>query len=431
MAFELSDRQRRWLDALLVIGTFVVAFVLIGYLGSLFFYFGDIILVFFLAWLLAFILSPIVSFLVRHIPKLPRVVAVVLVYGLLLGGIIVLTVVVANTLAGSITELINNLPSLRDQLPSLLEPWQRRLNAIGLGQVDLAAQANALLANLDKYASQLIGPLQQVAVASLGILGNVLILLILSLYMVIDRDRILSFLFRLVPPAYADEAGLLETSVASSFGGFLRGQAVMGVVYGAISALTSLVFGLPFVPVTATASGVLQAIPFFGPFLSWIPPVLVAILFQPESTLPVLIVMGIGWFLVMNVLQPRLMEQAVGIHPIVVLGSVLIGSKVAGITGAIFGIPVAAVISAFFFHYFGRASDQGAVATRAARRVADRQGRAIRVPRPPGPVVDPAPSEAPVEVEPRNRPGAADRPVGDAGSLDRRDGDTEAGLATP
>ena len=43
--------------------------------------------------------------------------------------------------------------------------------------------------------------------------------------------------------------------------------------------------------------------------------------------------MGVGWILVMNVLQPRLMQEAVGIHPIVVLGSVLIGSKVAGITG--------------------------------------------------------------------------------------------------
>ena len=61
--------------------------------------------------------------------------------------------------------------------------------------------------------------------------------------------------------------------------------------------------------------------------------------------------MGVGWFVVMNVLQPRIMQDAVGIHPIVVLGSVLIGSRIAGIPGAIFGIPIAAVVSAFFFHF--------------------------------------------------------------------------------
>src|SRR5262249_13704797 len=161
------------------------------------------------------------------------------------------------------------------------------------------------------------------------------------------------FLFRLVPPNYADEAALLEVSVAQSFGGFLRGQAVMGVVYGLIAAATSWLLGLDFLPVTSAAAGLLMMIPFFGPFVAWLPPVFAAVLFKPDATLPTVILMGIGWFVVMNVLQPRLMQHSVGIHPIVVLGSVLIGSKIAGIPGAIFGIPIAAVISAFFFHYFG------------------------------------------------------------------------------
>jgi predicted PurR-regulated permease PerM len=400
MAFQVTERQRRWLEALLLMSTAVVAIVLVGYLGEIFFYFGDVILVFFLAWLLAFILSPIVAILVRQIPRLPRIVAVVLVYATLLGIIVVLAVVIANTLATSISDFISNIPSLRDRLPTILAPWQARLNGVGLGQVDLAAQANAFLSNVNSSASQLVGPLQQLAIASLGALGNVLIVVILSLYMVIDRDRILSFLFRLVPPDYADEAALLESSVARSFGGFLRGQAIMGALYGAIAAVTSVLLGLDFMPVTSAASGILQAIPFFGPFLSWLPPVLAAILFRPDATVPAVLIMGTGWFVLMNFIQPRLMEEAVGIHPIVVLGSVLIGSKVAGITGAIFGIPVAAVISAFFFHYFGRSGDKPAVATRAARRLAERQGRSVRVPRPPGPAPEIAPAEPPLEVSP-------------------------------
>jgi hypothetical protein len=99
--------------------------------------------------------------------------------------------------------------------------------------------------------------------------------------------------------------------------------------------------------------------------------------------------MGIGWIVVMNVLQPRLMQEAVGIHPIVVLGSVLIGSKVAGVSGAIFGIPIAAVLSAFFFHFLILNREPSPVATRAARRVEEREGRPIRVPLEPVPGVDP------------------------------------------
>jgi len=132
-----------------------------------------------------------------------------------------------------------------------------------------------------------------------------------------------------------------------------------------------------------------MAIPFFGPFLSWAPPVIVALLAQPDSTVPTVVLMGVGWLLVMNVLQPRLMQEAVGIHPIVVLGSVLVGSKIAGVTGAIFGIPIAAVISAFFFHFLIISREPSPVATRAARRLEAREGRPVRIPREPAPGVDP------------------------------------------
>jgi len=386
---SVTDRQRRWLTAVLVLGAFVLAMVAVELAATVFFAFGDVILVFFLAWLLAFILSPVVAGLTRLVPILPRVGAVVLVYATLVGGIVLVVVLVAGALAQSIGDFIASVPSLRDDLPQLLAPWQDRLDHLGLNQVNLLAQATSFIDNLADYAVQLAGPVQQLAVASLGALGNVLIVLILSLYMVVDRDAILSFLFRVVPPSGKEEARLLERSVARSFGGFLRGQAILGVVYAAVAAVTSAVLGLPYLAVSTAAAGVLMAIPFFGPFVAWAPPVIVALLVPGEHALLAFILMAIGWLIVMNVLQPRLMQEAVGIHPIVVLGSVLVGSKIAGVTGAIFGIPVAAVLSAFFFHFLILTREPSPVAARAARRVEAREGRPIRVPHEPVPGIDP------------------------------------------
>jgi predicted PurR-regulated permease PerM len=386
---SLSDRQQRWLTAALVLGTIVLAMVAIDLAASVFFAFGDIILVFFLAWLLAFILSPVVAGLVRLIPVLPRVGAVVLVYAVLVGAIVLVVVLVAGALAQSITAFVAGVPDLRQNLPQILAPWQDRLQALGLRQVDLVSQGQAFLDNLASYAAQLAGPIQQLAVASLGAVANLLIVLILSLYMVVDRDAILSFFFRIVPPFWKEEARLLEVSVARSFGGFLRGQAIIGVVYAAVAAVTSAVLGLPYLAVTTAAAGVLMAIPFFGPFVAWAPPLIVALLTPGDHALVAAVLMGIGWLVVMNVLQPRVMQEAVGIHPIVVLGSVLIGSKIAGVTGAIFGIPIAAVISAFFFHYLVLNREPSPVATRAARRVEAREGRKVRIPTEPVPGIDP------------------------------------------
>ncbi len=380
-----GERNSRLVGALLVLGVVALFFIVVGQLAEAFFFFGDIFLTFFLAWLLAFIISPIVARLMDLSPHLPRALAAVIVYALVVLILVVLVVAAAGALATSTSQFVASIPSIRANLPTILAPWQDALISIGLGQVDLVAQANLALANLDQLAGALVEPLQQIAVASLGAVGTMLIVFFLSIYVVVDRDQIVSFLFRLVPPAYAEEALLLQTSVSRSFGGFLRGQALMGLVYFLIALATHLLLGLPLVALSSVSAGILLAIPFFGPFLSWAPPVVVALLLQPDALLPTVVLMGAGWIVVMNVLQPRIMQGAVGIHPIVVLGSVRIGSRIAGIPGAIFGIPIAAVVSAFFFQFLHRSSADRSVAGRAARRLAAREGRPVHVPREPEP----------------------------------------------
>ena len=388
----LNERQQRWLTSFLVLGSAAFGLVVLSYLAAYWVYFGDVILTFFLAWLLAFILSSPVRLLLRAVPRLPRVVAVVAVYAVLTIALLAVVVILAQALFNSLLEFIRNVPTLRQELPTILQPWSNRLAGLGFGQVDLVTQANAFLDGLASTAQDLVGPLQQAAVASIGVVGNVLIVFMLSVFIVIDSESILNFLLRLVPPRYADEARLLEHAIGRSFGGFLRGQAIIGFLYAVVAFAVSELLGLPYVPVITATAGVLMAIPFFGPFVAWVPPVLVAFVSLPNATLTALAGMGIGWFVVMNVVQPRVMAGAVGIPPIVVFASVLIGSKVAGVPGAIFGLPIAAVISAVFMYSLRRSlTDQGSVAVRAARRLEAREGHRVRVPREPDPAADTSP----------------------------------------
>ena len=376
---RLTERERRWLDALLVLGTLAVSLVLAGLLANVLLYFGDILLVFFLAWLLAFVLSPVASVLERVTPGLPRGLAVLLTYGLLLVALLLVAVYAVQVFTSSLTAFVANAPALQRSLLDILTTNQGRLDSLGI-KIDVAAQVQTFLRDLPSVAA----PVSSFALAGLGVLGNLLIILLLSLYMVLDRDRILAFGVRLVPPQYAEEVRLFERTVSRSFGGFLRGQAIMGLMYGALAAVLGMVLGLQYTPIVAAATGILQAIPFFGPFVSWAPPVIVAILTDPGAVVPALVVMAAGWLIVMNVVQPRLMAGAVGIHPLVVLASVIVGGKLAGIPGAIFGIPIAAVVSSFFFYYLNRATaDPRTIAARAARRVAQREGHTVRVPVPP------------------------------------------------
>ena len=212
-------------------------------------------------------------------------------------------------------------------------------------------------------------------------MGNLLIVLILSLYMVVDRDAILSFLFRVVPPAYKEEARLLETSVARSFGGFLRGQAILGVVYAAVALVTS---ARPRHPLPRRhdrrrrrphGDPVLRAVPRLGAAGRRRPPRgaerdgagahphgrRLAARDEHPPAAP-----DAGGGRDPPDRRPRLGPDRLARSP--------------GVTGAIFGIPIAAVISAFFFHFLVLTREPSPVATRAAKRVEEREGRPVRVP---------------------------------------------------
>ena len=383
MISRLVEQEGRWIRALLILATLTVALVFTGLAADVIVYFSDIILIVVMAWLFAFVMSPLVDGIKRLLPAAPRTLVVVLVYGLLFLVLAVLGLVIASQLANSIVAFTDELPTLQERIPEIVRPWQEQLRELGL-QVDLVLVLDETLQQIAASFGDFVPLLQDVAFASLGMLGNLMFMIFLSLFIVVDKDRLLAFVNQVTPPRYAPEVRLFQNSVAASFGGFIRGQAIQGAVYGAVAAAGSLALDIDYVPLTTALVAIFQFIPFFGPFISWAPPVVAAILTQPDALIPIIVVMVIGWFITMNIVQPRVMASSVGIHPVVVLVSVLIGLRLQGIIGAVFAIPVAAVISAFFFHYLNRS--QGGprdVTSRAARRLEQREGRPVRVPTPP------------------------------------------------
>ncbi len=385
--YLLTPRNRRLLTILLTLGSIALFFVVLNQLAAVWAVFGDLVLTFFFAWLLGFILEPIAAWLARF---MPRVLAVTIAYGSVALAAFGLVVVAASALFASISDFLDNFQQFQRDLIALIQPISDWLTTLGFDQVDLTAQVESLLGGLATQAQGLLGPLQDVAVASVGFVGNVLIVFFLAIFISLDRAAIGSFLMRLVPPAYGDEAHLLSESVGKSFGGFIRGMVVIGGTYALVALLCNLVLGLNYAALTTATAGILMAIPFFGPFVAWSPPVIVAAVTQPDALLPAIAIMGVGWFVNQNLLQPRVLANAVGLHPVVVLASVLLGTKLFGIPGALFGLPVAAVISSFFFYFLRRnvKPDERSVAARAAQRLSEREGRPKRVPREPRPGED-------------------------------------------
>jgi len=341
----LGSRERRWLLIFLVLASVYVGFLLLRVVLDVLGAFSQIFLLLFLAWLLAFVLSPVVKFLdARLMLGRPAVVALTYAVVLVAFGFVLFSTGAAITQQA--TQLTNTFPATSARIVATLQQWQTGLglSRFEIDLVQLYASAQAQIGNIGQA---IISQAQSIAGVTVAALGSLALILILSLYMLMDSQRILAKIGRTVPRRYQDELAIFERSVGRAFGGFLRAQIILAAVQAVLVALVGTIFGVPYLFLIGTFSALAMLIPFFGPPLALIPPIVAAWIYAPQWFLLITVVLVAVQTVVVNWLQPRLMRDALGMHPILVLVALLVGAQVAGVWGALFGIPVIAVINVF------------------------------------------------------------------------------------
>jgi predicted PurR-regulated permease PerM len=306
--------------------------------------FSSLLLTIFLTWLLAFLIGPLVSALDRRLP-LGRRLAMAVAYGGVIGGIALFVVAVAQIGAPEASDLAGRTDQITAAIATLAGDIQRALG-IDRSIVDLAGLVETVQRRtLPAVIQQLADQTQTIAGGVLSVFGTLFIIVVLSLYAVADPEAITDTIQRIVPNRHAATLLLVERTVGRAFRGFLRAQLVLVLIQVALTLVLGLVFGLPYLFLLTVSTAVLMFIPFFGPPLALIPLVFVALAFRPGVALPVIAILVISQTVLVNAIQPRLLRDGVGLHPILVIVALLAGSQIAGPWGAIFAIPFVAVVS--------------------------------------------------------------------------------------
>jgi predicted PurR-regulated permease PerM len=327
--------------------TTIAAVALIGYIANIFF---SILVMFFLAWLLAFLLDPIVTRMVVRLPFLPRGMAAALVFVASVVVAIIFLAIVASTAISSLIQVIGNAPTIDDAVAKLVTPLQQQINELNLS-IDLQKAAHDLVQSVKANTSIFLDAALN---SGLTLFTQGTSIIFIAVVFVASKTQFLHFLRRLVPD---DQTALFDeftTATSRSFGGFVRGQFGLAGLYGLFTALIALVFNVPFPMLILIVTAALQSIPYFGQLVSWIPLIFTTLIFQPSQLAPVTIIFVVILLIVQNVVTPRVMSSAVGINPVLVLAAVFVGAQLAGIFGAIFGVPVMAVIVSLVEAYLDR-----------------------------------------------------------------------------
>ena len=346
-----------WLRALIVLLVLVVALYLLGLLWDLAMRFGDVIVLFVLAWLLAFALRPLAKALTVRL-RVPWGASVGVIYLCFFAVVLALAIVLLPLLVAQMSDLAVASPKWLQQMAQWYSEQQdslpEQLQAANLGNI---LSPRDVLAQAQQVATTVV---QNVLVLATGVASTLLglvVVLMVSFYFTLDGERLTGRTVRAMPAQYREEVRFLLDSVEHSFGGFLRGQLVQAIAYASGTALIMWVAGLGYVVLSATIAGLAMVVPFVGPFVALVAPiVLAAALGGLTLALEVFIALFVLQQIVFNVLAPKVMSEAVGLHPLLVLFAIVAGGKAAGLAGAIFGVPVAAVIAAMVGYFYQRAN---------------------------------------------------------------------------
>ena len=341
--------QHAWRNPWLRLVVFILlALVALRFAGLI----GAVIVNFAVAYLIAYIANPLLNWLERG--RVPRGLGVLFVL-LLFGGLLTLAGALLGAIAGQLIDLLRQLPQLIQNLEGWADSATTWLQ--GRGVTGLEDIREGLTTTIQTYTQNLgdnLVPILQrwldpqgalfTSIITIGsVLGRVVIILLLSVYLMLDYSRVNKAMLKMFPRPWQPRVLEFSDLAGTAIGGYVRGQLLIALFVGSVVALGLSLLGIPSALAIGFLAGAFNIIPYLGPIIGAVPAVLLAIPMGLGK-----VVMAIAVFLIANqvegsFLSPMVLSKTTDLHPVTVLLSILIGASVLGFAGALIAVPLVAL----------------------------------------------------------------------------------------
>jgi predicted PurR-regulated permease PerM len=379
------DRRPLLPGAVVVMLAIALAIYLIEKIGQALLAISNVLLLVALAWILTLMLRPAVNW-IHSLPVPDRLVrpvrnhwgarvadrlvhpsygfSILVVYLLLLAAVSIVVLALIPLVIEQTRQLVTALQQQANALPYLI----RRITEIVTNTRDfLATRLNIdpaliVLPRPEEITSQITGfasNLLQIGFNIVGAiaatLGQVMMVVFLSAFIMIDGKETTLSIMRLVPRQYEPDAKAFLKTSELAFSGFIRGTALQGLIYGVGVMMLMTFFGIGSPIAVGVITGTLMLIPVVGGVLGLVIPLLAALLQSSPNTVWLMICLAVFELVLFNFVAPRLISQSVKIPSLLVIVSILIGWQLMGFWGFVFAVPVAAVVYSIGFVILERA----------------------------------------------------------------------------
>ncbi len=307
-------------------------------LGLVFLYLiSDILLIVFVAVIIAAAINGPVSWLQRH--KVPRILGVIFIYLILLLLVALVVTLVFPPLAAQVKQLAVNFPEFMEQIGlNVQELW---------GKYQIGGNLQTLLGKFSQGLEQATSSIFGTIINLFGGLFSAGIVLVISFYLAVQEKGVKKFLVSLTPTEHHHYVSDLIERIQGKIGGWLRGQLILMFIVGLLVFIGLYFLDVKYALTLALVAGILELVPYIGPFIALIPAAILAFVQAPFLGLLVILLYIVIQQLENYVIVPQVMKKTVGLNPIVIIIVMLIGAKLAGVMGIILSVPLAAAIAEF------------------------------------------------------------------------------------
>lgn len=297
-----------------------------------------VLLLFFIAFVLASVLDPAADWFERR--RLGRTLGIGLIYAALIVLVVLAVRALVPLAVSEARDFIANADDIWSDILEWFGPFRDFVASHGL-----SADLNAVAADAFKGLGGSAGGLVTTARGLFEGVFSVIVVLVVAFWILVSERNVSEYIAEHAPEVHRHYLVDLFTRIEKSLGSWARGQLILSAIVGLAVYLMLTALGVRYALVLAVLAALGELAPYVGPLTAAVPGVLVALTVSPSAALAA----GASYYAIhlieANILVPKVMHKATGLHPVACIFALLVGLTLAGLVGALIAIPVATVIA--------------------------------------------------------------------------------------
>ncbi|GAB1420272.1 AI-2E family transporter [Anaerolineales bacterium] len=301
-----------------------------------------IIIVLFVAILTASAVRPVINWLVAR--RMPRVVAIVLVYFVLATSIIILGVVILPPIVNQLASYLENENRLAYRIIAAQRWFESLISDVTKDEVASLVAPDEIRAAVTTFITQFRNTMPSMLNNISATVAESVLIFVMGAYWLTSHTKVTDFIAQVSPPKYRENAQQITNDIEVTLGSYIRGIVVISVVVGVLNFAGMLIGGIPNAATLAFITGIASAVPMVGGLIGSVFAILLTLVVAPQYVLGVIAITFVVQQIEAYVVGPRIMANSVGLDPLLILVYTSIGFVIFGLVGALIAVPIMGAI---------------------------------------------------------------------------------------